>query len=201
MFLQGLQPCTRYKPEQQQQQQRHSVGWRGTVGLRGRREPILGGLVAASMPLTPRKPTVPRLRQFPAAVGNGGCRHAGLLVGVDLGRHGASAASDPLLLFFLSSVAGRTRKLSEVGRGGLAGVSAAWMPRPSPQGWVHGVPRQPTPPRQARLLLQAANHEGLSRSPPQTPAASGCPLRHQCTAPRLQCGCRRTDGRSPPAPS
>ena len=89
-----MQPCTCYKPEQQQQ--RHSVGWRGTVGLRGRRKYVLVGLVAASMRLTPRKPTLPRLRQ----VGNGGCRHAGLLVGVDLGRHGASAASDPLLLFF-----------------------------------------------------------------------------------------------------
>ncbi|WP_333858510.1 hypothetical protein, partial [Stenotrophomonas indicatrix] len=46
-FWQGLQPCTRYKPEQQQQQQqqRHSVGWRGTVGLRGRRKYVLVGLV------------------------------------------------------------------------------------------------------------------------------------------------------------
>ena len=51
---------------------RHSVGWRGTVGLRGRRKPVHGGLVAASMRLTPRKPTVPRLRQVHAAVG--GCR-------------------------------------------------------------------------------------------------------------------------------
>src|SRR2546427_346884 len=49
----------------------HSVGWRGTVGLRGRRKPVHGGLVAASMPLTPRKPTVPRLRQVHAAVGGG----------------------------------------------------------------------------------------------------------------------------------
>ena len=43
-----------------------------------------------------------------------------------------------------------TGNLSEVGRVGFAGVSAAWMPRPSPQGWVYGVPREPTPPRQVR---------------------------------------------------
>ncbi|RRU09023.1 hypothetical protein EGJ06_05890 [Stenotrophomonas maltophilia] len=30
--------------------------------------------------------------------------------------------------------------------GPLAGVSAAWMPRPSPQGRVYGVPRQRTHP-------------------------------------------------------
>ncbi|MBA0265766.1 hypothetical protein D7T58_16715 [Stenotrophomonas maltophilia] len=71
---------------------------------------------------------------------------------------------DPLLIFFFSSVAGSTRKLSEAGRGGYAGVSAAWMPRPSPQGRVHGVPREPTPPGQARLLLSAAKQ----------PATRGC---------------------------
>jgi len=67
LFWQGcaLHP-PRPKQQQQQQQQRHSVGWRGTVGLRGRRKPVHGGLVAASMPLTPRKPTVPRLRQIVA---------------------------------------------------------------------------------------------------------------------------------------
>ncbi|WP_204373714.1 hypothetical protein, partial [Stenotrophomonas maltophilia] len=43
----------------------------------------------------------------------------------------ASEARDPLLLFFLSSVADGHRKLSEGGRVGFAGVSAAWMPRPS----------------------------------------------------------------------
>ncbi|MFS2045147.1 hypothetical protein ACEN9Z_14065, partial [Stenotrophomonas geniculata] len=33
------------------------------------------------------------------------------------------------------------RKLSKDGMDGIAGVSAAWMPRPSPQGRVYGVPR------------------------------------------------------------
>ncbi|PNY71176.1 hypothetical protein C1750_15605 [Stenotrophomonas pavanii] len=36
-----------------------------------------------------------------------------------------------------------------MGRVGFAGVSAAGMPRPSPQGWVYGVPREPNPSRQA----------------------------------------------------
>ncbi|PSD11702.1 hypothetical protein C7E14_18470 [Stenotrophomonas maltophilia] len=68
------------------------------------------------------------------------------------------------LIFFFFSVAGRTRELSEAGRGGFAGVSAAWMPRLSSQGRVHGVPRDPTPPGQARLLLYSAKQ----------PATRGC---------------------------
>ncbi len=65
----------------------------------------------------------------------------------------ASEARDPLLLFLLSPVAGGHRKLSEGGRVGFAGVSAAWMRRPSLQGWIHGVSREPNPPDPARLLL------------------------------------------------
>ncbi len=34
----------------------------------------------------------------------------------------------------------------EGGVGPVAGVSAAWMPRPSPQGRVHGAPRNRTHP-------------------------------------------------------
>ena len=41
----------------------------------------------------------------------------------------------------------RPMNLARPGWCGLAGVSAAWMPRPSPQGWVYGVPCQPIPPR------------------------------------------------------
>ncbi len=40
----------------------------------------------------------------------------------------------------------RSRRSVEGGVGPVAGVSAAWMPRPSPQGWVHGVPRHRTHP-------------------------------------------------------
>ena len=65
-------PAEAFKQPQRQKPEQHSEGWRGTVGVRGRRKPVHGGLVAASMRLTPRKPTVPRLRQVHAAVG--GCR-------------------------------------------------------------------------------------------------------------------------------
>ncbi|MBA0255987.1 hypothetical protein D7U93_03355 [Stenotrophomonas maltophilia] len=64
----GLRPAPAVVPaagrqpqQQQQQQQQHSVGWRGGVGVRGRREPIHGGLAAASIRLTPRPPTPPHL--------------------------------------------------------------------------------------------------------------------------------------------
>src|SRR6185437_7053459 len=40
----------------------------------------------------------------------------------------------------------RSRKPVEGGVGPVAGVSAAWMPRPSPQGRVYGVPRNRTHP-------------------------------------------------------
>ncbi|PJL66498.1 hypothetical protein B9Y75_15035 [Stenotrophomonas maltophilia] len=40
----------------------------------------------------------------------------------------------------------RSRKTVEGGVGPVAGVSAAWMPRPSPQGRVYGVPRHRTRP-------------------------------------------------------
>jgi len=76
------------------------------------------------------------------------------------------AAGGPLLLliFFFSSVGGRRRDLSEAGGGGFAGVSAAWMPRPSPHGRVHGVPREPTAPSQTKAFRdQPSTHEGLRR--------------------------------------
>ncbi|PSM14989.1 hypothetical protein CV100_03570 [Stenotrophomonas maltophilia] len=47
-----------------------------------------------------------------------------------------------------------SRKSVEGGVGPVAGVSAAWMPRPSPQGRVYGVPRNrphPAQPRKARF--------------------------------------------------
>ena len=40
----------------------------------------------------------------------------------------------------------RLRRSVEGGVGPVAGVSAAWMPRPSPHGRVHGVPRNRTHP-------------------------------------------------------
>ncbi|MRI41457.1 hypothetical protein D5301_04265 [Stenotrophomonas sp. MH181796] len=45
----------------------------------------------------------------------------------------------------------RSRKSVEGGVGPVAGVSAAWMPRPSPQGRVYGVPRNRTHPAYPRI--------------------------------------------------
>ncbi|MBA0284099.1 hypothetical protein D7Y26_00395 [Stenotrophomonas maltophilia] len=72
----GLRPAPAVVPaagRQPQKQQRAFRGMAGRcrVGLRGRREPVPGGLAAASIPRTPPQPDPPRLRQFPAAVG--GC--------------------------------------------------------------------------------------------------------------------------------
>ncbi len=78
------------------------------------------------------------------------------------------AASGPLLLLFLffSCVGGRRRILTEGGGGEFGGVSAAWMPRPSPQGRVHGAPRELTAPSQTKAFRdQPSTHEGLRRSP------------------------------------
>ncbi len=44
------------------------------------------------------------------------------------------------------SRSGRLQEAVEGGVGPVAGVSAAWMPRPSPQGRVYGVPRNRTQP-------------------------------------------------------
>ncbi|WP_423172705.1 hypothetical protein, partial [Stenotrophomonas maltophilia] len=56
-FRQGLQPCTCRINVNIKSQSGLSVGWRGGVGVRGRRKYVLVGLAAASMPLTPRTPT------------------------------------------------------------------------------------------------------------------------------------------------
>ncbi|WP_206747050.1 hypothetical protein, partial [Stenotrophomonas maltophilia] len=49
-------------------------------------------------------------------------------VGSALQRAASQALLLLLLHFFFLFRGGRTRKLSEAGRGGFAGVSAAWMP-------------------------------------------------------------------------
>ncbi|PII19546.1 hypothetical protein CR919_12950 [Stenotrophomonas sp. LMG 10879] len=77
----------------------------------------------------------------------------------------------------------RSRRSVEGGVGPVAGVSAAWMPRSSPQGRVYGVPRHrthPAIPRNARF--------GFGR------------CRCRCLRSGL-CGCRAPPGRSlPPLP-
>ncbi|RTY17783.1 hypothetical protein EKT70_02445 [Stenotrophomonas geniculata] len=45
----------------------------------------------------------------------------------------------------------RSRRSVEGGVGPVAGVSAAWMPRPSPQGRVYGVSRNRTHPAIPRI--------------------------------------------------
>ncbi|MPS43851.1 MAG: hypothetical protein E2597_06795 [Stenotrophomonas sp.] len=56
------------------------------------------------------------------------------------GRHPPSAAGS-----------NRSRPTVEGGVGPVAGVSAAWMPRPSPQGRVYGAPRNRTHPATPRI--------------------------------------------------
>ncbi|AVJ31799.1 hypothetical protein CLM74_02885 [Stenotrophomonas sp. MYb57] len=69
----------------------------------------------------------------------------------------------------------RLRRSVEGGVGPVAGVSAAWMPRPSPHGWVYGVPRNRT-------------HPAI----PQQPRCCRC----RCSS-RCLCGCRAPPGRYP----
>ncbi|KAF1014632.1 MAG: hypothetical protein GAK31_02119 [Stenotrophomonas maltophilia] len=224
--LQGLQPCTCFKLQQRQKPKRHSVGWRVSVGLRGRREPIHGGLVAASMRLTPRKPTVPRLRQIPAAVG--GCRP---LVGTCVGyrmNHPRMAWIHWQRRLLECAAIGRCRPWSTQSerskRPAFAflflfpwlaahgncqrwgGVGSRGCPRhgsrgQAPMDGFTASPANPPRPTKRGILNSATSHEGLSRWRRQTPGASGCPLRLQCTALRLRCGCHRKGGRSPRGPS
>ncbi len=206
-----------------------SVGWRGGSGCGGRRKYVPVASIAPSMALTPPQPEPPRLRQVPAICGDcilhccwwvstlvDTCLACGgrllLVVGDDRWSSSEQAQrSDPLLLFFLSSVAGRPRKLSEAGWGGLrrgvsrmdaatelTGVKALCLrstasqapERTAASGWAGprrgtcSVPCMAHPTGQTRDPLYATNHEGLSRSPPTPhPAHAGDPRsRHRSSA-------------------
>gem|GEM_PF-1426392 len=75
-------------------------------------------------------------------------------------KRSARPASEVYFLF-----RGGTNTESVSGRvGGQCGVSAAWMPRPSPHGWVHGVPALPTHPASPQQ----------SRFQRPTPPTRGC---------------------------
>ncbi len=149
---------------------------------------MAGHAVNPSMGARPRHPCrgrsrylcPPCLRQFP---GDGGQEHwvsdermekkkgrglrrvlflwfCSALVEPSHARLRASEARDPRLLFFLSSVTGGHRKLSEGGRAGFAGVSAAWargMPR---AGWAG----RPTP---VLPCAQDSAHEQAAAKPPR----------------------------------
>ncbi|PJO53398.1 hypothetical protein CR156_15070 [Stenotrophomonas lactitubi] len=57
----------------------------------------------------------------------------------------------------------RSRKSVEGGAVSDCGVSAAWMPRPSPQGWVYGVPairHRPAIPRNASFCCCCCSCSG-----------------------------------------
>ncbi len=133
---------------------RFAVGWPGRWVGRGRREPIHGAWPRHPCRGHPALPTLPAADRFLVAAsthgeekkiksksGLAGCFVASCREGH--ARLRASAARDPLLLFYFFSVAGRARKLSGAGRGGFAGPLAPWMAPSSPHGRVYGVSREP----------------------------------------------------------
>ncbi|PJL58426.1 hypothetical protein B9Y82_06690 [Stenotrophomonas maltophilia] len=84
----------------------------------------------------------------------------------------------------------RSQRSVEGGVGPVAGVSAAWMPRPSPHGWVYGVSRNrthPAIPRNAAFAFAfdcALASAGAGRGPADTPIRQAAPgtgtlCRHQ----------------------
>ncbi|AVO28976.1 hypothetical protein C6Y55_03005 [Stenotrophomonas maltophilia] len=72
----------------------------------------------------------------------------------------------------------RSRRSVEGGVGPVAGVSAAWMPRPSLQGRIHGVPRNrthPAIPQEPSFCFGCCCCPGLKRVPGATrPIPSQC---------------------------
>ncbi|QNG68087.1 hypothetical protein NIPOLPBK_01270 [Stenotrophomonas maltophilia] len=147
----GLRPAPARRQGQSQSQNGSGFLWvgRGGVGLRGRRKPVHGGLAAASMPRTPRNPTPPHLRQLPGdgwidpgtTWGRGGQIRFPLENGSDPNRFRYLIEIHPRMAWIY-----RSRKSVEGGVGPVAGVSAAWMPRPSPRdGFTASPATGPTP--------------------------------------------------------
>jgi len=140
----------------------HSVGWRGTVGLRGRRKSVHGGLVAASMPLTPRKPTVPRLRQIVAT-----CSRSTPCVD-EISQISKSPKS---------RLTGR-RKLSKAGWVRLRGRERhGWRDRASMDGFTAAPATGPTPPTRRKPAFDVASavasaSAGAGRSPAELQSRS-----------------------------
>jgi hypothetical protein len=83
-------------------------------------------------------------------------------------RRSTRARSAGFAFLFFHRVAGTHRKMTGHGRGRLAGVSAAWMRRPSLHGWIHGVPCKPPPPVTSRCCGTYQPRGGSARWP-QTP--------------------------------
>ncbi len=103
---------------------------------RTRREPIHGGSMAPSM-----APTVLPTHTAPPLTGSRGCWQV-----PTVGRHICQISNEFMCADQRSaptraeSRSGRSQETVEGGVGQVVGVSAAWMPRPSPHGRVYGVP-------------------------------------------------------------
>ncbi len=147
-------------------------GGPGGWGWRGRRESVPGGLAAPSMARIPRQPHPPGPRQIPAAdppreINNKS--KSGSLRSQSRARQPTAIAVAVAFSLDLPVVGTGGRKLSTAGWVGGAGVSAPWMARLSPHGWVYGVPRPAYPPGQTHEpSFQRPTHpttEGLRRSP------------------------------------
>jgi len=116
------------------------AGSRAGSGCGGRRKPVPGGLAAASMPRTPPQPDPPRLRQISAI-----CLHFCKAEPcsaqfVPMSKYSISIDVHPRMARVYQYPSNRHRETVEGGAVSDCGVSAAWMPRPSPHGRVYGVP-------------------------------------------------------------
>ncbi len=136
---------------------------------RTRREPIHGGSMAPSM-----APTVLPTPTAPPLTGSRGCWQVSTLVDTSVRyryikwgqiRFPQENGSDP------KRPSGRSQETVEGGVGQVVGVSAAWMPRPSPHDGFTGVPTTwPTPPTQRKpafavALAVASASAGSGRRP------------------------------------
>ncbi len=162
---------------------------------RTRRKPIHGGSMAPSM-----APTVLPTHTAPPLTGSRGCWQVSTLVDTSVRyryikwgqiRFPQENGSDPKRRSGRSqetveggvnlSKAGWVRLENSVegGVGPVAGVSAAWMPRPSPHGWVYGVPHNlahPASPQETSFCRCSGCCFGLCgfRAPPGRLQSRSC---------------------------
>ncbi len=116
------------------------VGSRAGSGCGGRCKYVHVSSVAASMRLTPPQPDPPRLRQI-SAICLHFCRAEPCSAQfVPMSKYSISIDVHPHMARVYQYPSNRHRETVEGGAVSDCGVSAAWMPRPSPQGRVYGVP-------------------------------------------------------------
>ncbi len=146
---------------------------------RTRRKPIHGGSMAPSM-----APTVLPAHTAPPPTDAGGGGQVSILVDrVDRRRawvlfESNSKYSIPMKIHprMAWSHCG-SRKSVEGGVGPVVGVSAAWMPRPSPHGWVYGVSRNRTHPaisQEIRFCFGCCSCSCCCSSPQQVQGCKPC---------------------------